>query len=752
MFQHLIRTLREKGLFTPSIFIFTLLIVLSLIIVLGQFFHQTLQDEMAAQFNRQQLLLAREVAMNVESYMDSVSNSLRVITGLPDIERIDQSIDCRSVVGSIHAGLTNESLVAIRVLDRSGILRYDSSSPKPNRRDFSSADYFRKAHILPKNEKLVTELFDHEEGGRITKEFIIAMPVYRKAPGEVISHFRGVALAVLSMDGITKRYLAPIKSGTRGYAWMMDSDGTLLYHPNQPRMVGKNLFQTDTSCFACHISFDMEKKMIEGRETMFGHYEAPGGENKLTAFYKMPMARKSWIVVVSAPYSDVIALMQKSRRFYSLLIVSLFLTTLATAGVILMSYKKRIEAEEKAKHLEKHRELEREIEIAKEYLENIIENTRTNLMVLDKDLNIKTVNSAQAQTLGRSKDDIIGKPFPSVFVNPLPPYDGMPLEALLRRAAEGQSFEVRDYPIIGVRPDPLYLTMSINPLLLDGRTPGVLITSTDVTKRVQLEEALKQYTVELEDKVDRGTATARKLEQQVMHSEKLAALGRLAAGVAHEIGNPLTSISTFAQMLREMAQDEFSQKSLDVINTHIQRITDIVRRMATFARADSLNIKETQVNDVLQSTLDLMRLDKRMKSSITMKLTLDPSLPKVFVDEGQIAQVFINIILNALDAMPDGGTLTIATRRAAQADAPEHIEITFADTGTGIAREDLEKIFDPFYTTKEAGKGTGLGLSLSYEIVRRFNGEILVRSEVGSGTVFTINLPVERARAAGGAQ
>ena len=290
------------------------------------------------------------------------------------------------------------------------------------------------------------------------------------------------------------------------------------------------------------------------------------------------------------------------------------------------------------------------------------------------------------------------------------------------------------------------------PLLLDGRTPGVLITSTDVTKRVQLEEALKQYTVELEDKVDRGTATARKLEQQVMHSEKLAALGRLAAGVAHEIGNPLTSISTFAQMLREMAQDEFSQKSLDVINTHIQRITDIVRRMATFARADSLNIKETQVNDVLQSTLDLMRLDKRMKSSITMKLTLDPSLPKVFVDEGQIAQVFINIILNALDAMPDGGTLTIATRRAAQADAPEHIEITFADTGTGIAREDLEKIFDPFYTTKEAGKGTGLGLSLSYEIVRRFNGEILVRSEVGSGTVFTINLPVERARAAGGAQ
>ena len=169
--------------------------------------------------------------------------------------------------------------------------------------------------------------------------------------------------------------------------------------------------------------------------------------------------------------------------------------------------------------------------------------------------------------------------------------------------------------------------------------------------------------MELEDKVDKGTATAKKLEQQVMHSEKLAALGRLAAGVAHEIGNPLTSISTFAQLLREMATDEFSQNSLDIINTHIQRITDIVRRMSNFARADSLNIKPTQINDVLNSTLDLMRLDKRMKSTIEIEMHLDPHLPETMIDEGQISQVFINIILNALDAMPDGGRLAVTTRQ-----------------------------------------------------------------------------------------
>ncbi|HEX9112943.1 MAG TPA: ATP-binding protein, partial [Nitrospirota bacterium] len=224
---------------------------------------------------------------------------------------------------------------------------------------------------------------------------------------------------------------------------------------------------------------------------------------------------------------------------------------------------------------------------------------------------------------------------------------------------------------------------------------------------------------------------------------KLAALGRLAAGVAHEIGNPLTSISSFAQMMREMSQDDFTQKSLDVINTHIQRITDIVRRMATFARADSLTVKNVQINDVVNATLDLMRLDKRMKSSVRITTSLDPDIPKVLIDEGQMSQVFINIIINALDAMADGGTLSVSSSRGLDDRGHDAVMVSFADSGTGIPAAELQKIFDPFYTTKEAGKGTGLGLSLSYDIVKRFKGDIHVESEVGKGTIFTILLPIE---------
>lgn len=747
MFQRVIRSLRQKDLFTPALFILALLIILSLIIILGQFFHQSLQEEMAGQFNQQQLLLAREVAINIESFIDHVYKNIRVISQLPEVDRIHLSPRCRSVAESINFSLQNEALVTIRVLDKNGLLLYDSAHPGRKRVDLSKTDYFQNARVLPRNEKIITDLLEIHNPGLETKEFIVATSIYKRRADQSVPEFSGVVLAVLSMEGITRKYLSPIKSGLRGYAWMMDSEGTLLYHPNQPRMVGKNLYQTDRTCFQCHKSFEMEKKMIEGKTETFGSYEAPRGENKLAAFYKFPIARKSWIVVVSAPYSDVIALMQRSRRFYSLLILSIFITTLVASGATVVNYKKKIKAEEKAKHLENQRRLEREIEIQKDYLENIIENTKTNLMVIDKDLVIRTLNTAQARTFGRNKQDLLGKSLFTLFPDDFHPYEGIPMEAILQKTLAGHSFEIKDYKITGVRETPLYLTMNISPLLIDGKTPGTLITSNDVTKRVQLEEALKKYTVELEDKVDLGAATAKKLEQQVIHSEKLAALGRLAAGVAHEIGNPLTSISTFAQLLREMATDAFSQNSLDIINNHILRITDIVRRMSTFARADTLNMKYVQLNDVLNSTLDLMRLDKRMKSTIEIVVSMDPGLPKTMIDEGQIAQVFINIILNALDAMPEGGRLSVTTRTGPDDQGKESIMISFADSGIGIPKNELEKIFDPFYTTKEAGKGTGLGLSVSYNIVKQFKGELKVESEAGKGTLFTIILPVEKEQA-----
>jgi two-component system NtrC family sensor kinase len=133
-----------------------------------------------------------------------------------------------------------------------------------------------------------------------------------------------------------------------------------------------------------------------------------------------------------------------------------------------------------------------------------------------------------------------------------------------------------------------------------------------------------------------------------------------------------------------------------------------------------------------------------MKSTIEIGVNLDPELPKTMIDEGQMSQIFINIILNALDAMPDGGTLSVATRRGSDDQGRDAILMEFADTGVGIPAGDIEKIFDPFYTTKEAGKGTGLGLAVSYSIIKRHKGDIKVESQPGKGTTFTLILPVEK--------
>jgi PAS domain S-box-containing protein len=740
----LIRTLREKELLIPAVFVLAFLLILSLIIILGQVFHQTLQGEMANQFNAEQLLLAQQVAINIEAFLDYVHKDISVVSKLPDVLMVNRSAQARSVVEELYYYLESDIILTLQIVDRDGTVLYDRVYPDRKGANIRDTKYFRRALTLRRNEYLITSLMNIIETRDDSKQFAVVAPIYQNRTGATDPQFSGAVLAVLSLDGITQKYLAPIKSGIRGYAWMMEDDGTLLYHPTQPQMVGKNLFRTDQSCFQCHRSFSAEKRMVEGKAETFGYYEAPGGENKLAAYYKLPIGVRAWFVVVSAPYSDVIALMHKSRIFYSLLIISIFITTIVASLIASVTYRKKIKAEEKARHLENQRRLEQEIVISKNYLENIIENTKTNLIVLDRELVVRTVNTAQAQTLTRTKKDILDRPFFSLFPEDLRPYEGTPMEELLRQTlAGGTSREIREYPLTGLRPEPVYFDMIVSPLLIAGEVTGIVITSNNVTERVLLEKSLKKYTEELEDRVEQEVAQHRKLEQQVMHSERLAALGRLAAGVAHEIGNPLTSISTFAQLLREMSTDEFAQSSLDIIKTHIQRITEIVRQMSSFARPSSTNLKLHQINDILSSSLELMRFDKRMKSTIVIRKELSPDVPKTIIDDGQIAQVFINIILNALDAMPDGGTLAVSSRRAVDERNREMIMVSFADTGTGIHPGEAERIFDPFYTTKEAGKGTGLGLSVSYDIVKRFGGDIRMESEVGKGTTFTIFLPVQ---------
>jgi two-component system NtrC family sensor kinase len=224
--------------------------------------------------------------------------------------------------------------------------------------------------------------------------------------------------------------------------------------------------------------------------------------------------------------------------------------------------------------------------------------------------------------------------------------------------------------------------------------------------------------------------------QQIGRSEKLASLGRLAAGVAHEINNPLTGVLTFAHLLKEKPNmDEQDHQDLDLIIHETSRAAEIVRGLLDFARERAAIKEALSINDVIQKTIRLIR-NQKLFDRIVIEEDLARNLPQVEGDMNQLQQVLLNLSLNACEAMPDGGRLIVRTL------AGERTVVTkITDTGSGIKREHYDQVFEPFFTTKPAGKGTGLGLSVSYGIVRQHGGGLEFESQEGQGTTFTITLP-----------
>ena len=224
--------------------------------------------------------------------------------------------------------------------------------------------------------------------------------------------------------------------------------------------------------------------------------------------------------------------------------------------------------------------------------------------------------------------------------------------------------------------------------------------------------------------------------QQIGRSEKLASIGRLAAGVAHEINNPLTGVLTFAHLLREKDNlDDQDRQDLDLIIHETKRVSEIVRGLLDFARERPVVKQPLNINDVIRQTLRLLG-NRKAFQQITVREDFQEDLPPVDGDMNQLQQVLLNLSLNACEAMPNGGTLTVSTRSQ-----DGMVLVKLADTGCGIKQAHLEQIFEPFFSTKPIGKGTGLGLSLSYGIVQQHGGDLQVESEEGEGSTFTILLP-----------
>ena len=349
-----------------------------------------------------------------------------------------------------------------------------------------------------------------------------------------------------------------------------------------------------------------------------------------------------------------------------------------------------------------------ELQSLTEYNENILESMDAGILVLDLDGRVVRWNRAMESLLGQRRHAVLGRSLDDVFPAPF-------LDALRGSLVLGGQEEIAHiYKLHLPGPDAkrLMVNVSVAPFQIgSGERCGTVLILEDVTARVQLEE-------------------------QLQHSEKMVSIGLLAAGVAHEVNTPLTGISSYTQMLLQQV-DAADPKAalLEKIEKQAFRAAKIINNLLNFSRSDRAEPERLDINKLVLDVLSLLE-HQLEKSRIKVRKELAAELPPVRGNENRLQQVFFNLILNARDAMPHGGWLTLAT----QAD-DDTVVVEVKDTGTGIKREHIKRIYDPFFTTKGIGRGTGLGLSVSYGILHEHGGGIFVDSVPGKGTTFQVALP-----------
>jgi PAS domain S-box-containing protein len=349
-----------------------------------------------------------------------------------------------------------------------------------------------------------------------------------------------------------------------------------------------------------------------------------------------------------------------------------------------------------------------ELERMRQFSENILESLNDGLAVLDRNGRVVRWNRQMEELHGVRHEDAVGRALADLF-DPR-------IVGLLRSSSDGAAY----YKIpLETRHDParrLLVNVGMTPLRdSHADVVGSIVIVEDISSRVQLEE-------------------------QLQISEKMASIGLLAAGVAHEVNTPLTGISSFTQMLLDGASaDDPKTAVLEKIERQTFRAAKIVNGLLNLARPAQTDSGPCDVNTVINDVLSLLEHQFR-NGSIQVRKELAPSAPVVQGVEHKLQQVFLNLFLNARDAMPKGGWLTIVTR---QERGSAIVEV--ADTGSGIPAEQLSRIYDPFFTTKAIGKGTGLGLSITYGIVQEHGGTISCESQIGQGTRFSIHLPLSEA-------
>ncbi|OGP69412.1 MAG: hypothetical protein A2Y80_05560 [Deltaproteobacteria bacterium RBG_13_58_19] len=714
-----------------------LLVVLLLAVafVLGLLSLRRTQEIVADDFQQQQLILARTTARQLEDGLAFLRREIKILAYSPSIQYLETTAWANRMKVSFDE-LSKMGVVAIIRIDFEGpraprAYILDASGPHVIQQDFNRSPESIWARDPANHGRLYQGPMEvHKKGDYKAPFFNLATPVYEESVDE--SHPKpgggldGVLVFKIDASLFTGHYCGEIRSGRTGYCWVMDKDGLFLYHPER-EFIGEDAFtargRRNPAISFARINEIQKSKMLAGEEGTSQyisgwHRGVIGQMDKFLAFTNAkvsPDGSRIWPVAVVAPTDEVYGTIH-SLYVRQFLIQGILIFALVLAAVAAIYYELRWS-------VDLQQEVDRttaDLRRSREQYKSVVENARDFIFLIDETGAFVSINTAAARAFGMPAAAISGKSLRDFFA----PDDAAAILGQVKDVFDGRkSLEIKS--AVRLRDRVYWLSTHYVPVFgEDGRTvERVLVMARDITDR-------------------------QRMEDQMFQTEKLASLGTLSAGVAHEINNPVGIILGFTEILLDrIPGDTKEHEILKTIERQGLNAKRIVEKMMTYARKPSEHEEFSEVNQDIENVLSLVK-NNLLTNKIEVELRLAKGLPRVKGDSGELQQVFLNLVNNAMAAMPGGGNLTVITKINPYS---QMVEAIFADSGTGIPKEIADRIFDPFFTTKKVGEGTGLGLAVSYAIINKYGGSIRFETRVQEagagqhGTSFFVSLQPETA-------
>ncbi len=682
-----------------SYVIIIVLVLCATFIVLAHFQFFSARQTTVELYSQKQMVLARQVALSVEKFFEQGIKALELVGENPVIRNKDYGKYLQEYKNVFQDVGHYEAII---FLDNNGnIVNFFPEDKKVIiKNQLNHMQHIIDAYKSYKGKQ--NAVICEDSFFFLQKSFIcIRVPVYDRN-----NVFSGLIVGIIDVNKSLDSLIKPVLSEESVHLFILSDKGTVLYHPTHPEMIHNNIYNKNGDCLNCHVDFLLESKMSQhesGWELKSSRFD----DDKLLSFTKIYLPGVSWSLAIDTPYNMITA--ANSKQFWMFFILSFFMIVVVVFGslIIYRINNAKLKVEKESQIFKTRAKLLENIAEAEAKYRSLVEQSPDAIAIIQNGKFI-FANERFISLFGYSLEDLNS-------------YDLSFYKLISPDFIETVKKNIREF-IFG-RKKRLNLTIM-------GRNRNRELLDLEVTVGRFLLGSKIAYQLVVHD------ITEMKIrEREDSRRRHLAFIGEMSTRIAHEIKNPLASLQAGIQLVESnLPDDEDTHEYFSRLTGEVHRVDRIVKGLLSYAREDSLNRKNTDLAGVVTRVVDLNRQSVRDKN-IDWKVDIDSGNTTIFIDFQKIEQVLWNLIVNSVQAISGDGSIKISIKN----NHPDFLQLIIADSGEGISNENLEKIFQPFFSTKS--QGTGLGLAISKRIISAHAGQIAVKSKQGKGTKVYITLP-----------